>query len=214
MRMMLCVLINFLLLTISCLAQEDIIHSDVPLWGYDEESVWPKHFYEEDSFGCAHALRPGDWRFVEPETEERDGYDSWYRLANYGAFHCFLLATQSREQGNLNQGNVKHSYLIDLGVTEQSGLQLGLWALQLGARPGSDYLLMTSQVDGNTISQFQVLQVHCPEPNIRTGPNMDILVTRYCAINSKAELLTLAQEMAKLPPRGTLTYSDPIVGSE
>ncbi|HWK37078.1 MAG TPA: hypothetical protein VNR91_12535, partial [Sphingomonas sp.] len=63
------------------------------------------------------------------------------------------------------------------------------------------------------LKRFDVLQCDCPRANVRKGPSLDILQTRYCAINSKAALRALARRMVERPPLATLTWhsepSDP-----
>lgn len=45
----------------------------------------------------------------------------------------------------------------------------------------------------------------CPRANVRDGGSLDILLTRYCAVNSRSELSRLARRMAQRPPLGSLT---------
>ena len=56
------------------------------------------------------------------------------------------------------------------------------------------------------IDRFEVLQRTCSRSQVRGGASLDILLTRYCAINTKGELIALARRMAKLPALGTLTF--------
>ncbi|ODP37406.1 hypothetical protein [Sphingomonas turrisvirgatae] len=51
-----------------------------------------------------------------------------------------------------------------------------------------------------------MLQQRCPRGSIRGAGQIDIASTRYCAINSKAELLALAEAMAKLPALGVIEH--------
>ena len=53
--------------------------------------------------------------------------------------------------------------------------------------------------------KFNVLQAACPRENVREAGSMDILLTRYCAVNSRNELIGLARRMAQRLPLGTLT---------
>ena len=184
---------------------DDLIHSDLPLWGAEEEGVWPQHFYDEESFGCAHNVKLGDW-----QLKSRDDEESWYSLQNYGAFHCFLIVREGYKQAEMAYGDTRYSFLVNLGKFKFMDNATELWTLQLGGRPGSDYILLarTSPKD-QPINSFDVLQVKCPRRNVRSGPALDGLISRYCAINSQRDLRRLAKRMAKLPPLGTLTFVEP-----
>jgi hypothetical protein len=81
-----------------------------------------------------------------------------------------------------------------------------LWALQLGARPGSEYLLLARSPAGGLVDHFDVLQRRCDGRQLRRGEPLDILITRYCNITSKSELVALARRMAKLPAAGRLRF--------
>ncbi len=63
---------------------------------------------------------------------------------------------------------------------------------------------MREPADG-AVRSFNVLQAECPSANRRRGPGLSILITSYCAINSRSELLQLARRMAQRPPFGTLS---------
>lgn len=81
-----------------------------------------------------------------------------------------------------------------------------LWAIQIGARPGSNYLLLARESEKELDDSYLVLQRKCPRNNIRSGPNLDILKTDYCSINSRKDLIQLAKNMLKRPPLGFLEY--------
>ncbi|MEZ5921761.1 MAG: hypothetical protein R3C60_10470 [Parvularculaceae bacterium] len=184
-------------------AQEDLVHSDVPLWGYDAENVWPKHFSDESSFGCSHNIKLGDW-----EYKESDESTGWYRLYNYGVFHCYLMVGDSYDREQLKLAKYEPSILINLGFRSTSDKSMALWAVQMGGRPGSDYILLGSKSDEQPIQSFDVLERSCPENLIRSGPSLDILITRYCAINSQSDLISFAKRMAKRQPIGKLQFVD------
>lgn len=77
--------------------------------------------------------------------------------------------------------------------------------MQIGARPGSEYLLLSRDPAEGLIDKFNVLQTACPRDNVRDGGSLDILLTRYCTIKSRTELIRLARRMTQHPPRGSLT---------
>ncbi|MBO6506515.1 MAG: hypothetical protein JJ850_00365 [Kordiimonadaceae bacterium] len=209
---LLIVILTTAIWTFPCLGQSGFIHSDVPLWGYDEESVWPKNFQEDDSFGCAHNIRLGDWKLTDEEGE-----DGWFRFSNYGYIHCFIVVTKGDELASLESAKSELGFLVGLGKVKLNTSNYDLWALQLGSRPGSDYILFRSLAfEGaeKPITAFEFLPIECPNGHLREGPSLDILPTRYCAINSKQDLVSLAKKMAILKPAGELKFVDETLASK
>jgi hypothetical protein len=181
----------------------ELIHSDVPLWSAYDEEVWPRKFTDDDgSFGCAWQVKLGDWKITL-----HDGEEDWIRFSNYGVFHCYTMVSETADdRAELNQAPSKQSYFIDLGNHKINGQQVELWAIQRGARPGSDYTLLSREANTRPTAVFNLLQATCPEGKMRKGPSLDILLTGYCSINTKQELTSLALSMAKIRPLGKLTF--------
>jgi hypothetical protein len=42
---------------------DDLLHSDLPIFGRGGGNEWPQHFYDDDSFGCTSRVAFGDWVF-------------------------------------------------------------------------------------------------------------------------------------------------------
>lgn len=182
----------------------DIVHSDLPIFGHGGDNEWPRGFSDEDSFGCTSRVAFGDWAFRE--TGAQDGDDTrWYRFSNYGVFHCWANTFRSYEREQLDGADFHPSFFVLLEATRIGGNEVELWTVQIGARPGSEYLLLSRIPAEGLVESFTVLQTACPRGNVRDAGSLDILLTRYCAINSKAELIRLARRMTQRPPRGTLT---------
>jgi hypothetical protein len=190
---------------VSAHARDLPIHSDLPLFT-DPDSLWPRHFTDADSFGCVHRVRTGDWRIVTPGEEESA---QWLRLGNYGAMHCALVETRAYAREQLTGGGWRYSYMVQLGKTLSPKGEVELWALQSGTRPGSDYLLLSradSDKAAGGIARFDVLQQECPKENVRDGASIDVFLTDYCAVNSRADLLRLARRMALRAPAAALEF--------
>jgi hypothetical protein len=81
-----------------------------------------------------------------------------------------------------------------------------LWALQTGARPGSDYVLLSRKPENGIVKRFDVLQRACPKSLMRKTESIDILLTDYCSVNSRSDLIVFARKMAKLPPLASLVW--------
>ncbi|HST35396.1 MAG TPA: hypothetical protein VLK25_02040 [Allosphingosinicella sp.] len=127
-------------------------------------------------------------------------------MTNYGVFHCFMMVKDADERSALNGGAPDPSFLIELGTVSVNRRTVELWVLQRGAIPGSDYLLLARQPAPGLIIAFDVLERDCPRGRSRDGATLDVLMTRYCAINSRRELIRLARQMARRPPLGRLTF--------
>lgn len=181
----------------------ELLHSDLPLFG-KEDNVHPFSMNTEDSFGCASRIRSGDWLYKEEDDVDYRGEERWYRIGNYGVLHCFAVVAESYERDGLELRDAKPSLFADLSELSINDRLVDLWALQIGGRPGSDYLLLMSEADGDMVDRFDVLRVDCPQDRYRDRDGLDILAAGYCAINSQKEMITFAQRMARRPPIATL----------
>jgi len=188
--------------------ESDLLHSDLPIFGHGSDNVWPQHFYDEDSFGCTSPVGFGDWVFQKTNAEVESDVQ-WYRFSNYGVFHCWANTSRAYERTRLDDADFHPSFFVFLGKTSVDQRDIELWTIQIGARPGSDYLLLSRAPANGVIEKFSVLETACPRTNVRDAGSLDILLTRYCAVNSRTELIRLARSMAKRPPLGTLTRVPP-----
>ncbi len=180
----------------------DILHSDLPIFGRGGDNEWPQHFSDEDSFGCTSRVAFGDWVFREGGAKVENDV-LWHRFSNYGVFHSNTF--RAYERAALDGADFHPTFFVLLGSTSVDGRDIELWTIQMGARPGSQYLLLSRGRADGLIESFNVLQTACPRANVRDGGSLDILLTRYCAVNSRSELVRLARRMAQRPPLGTLT---------
>lgn len=181
----------------------DLLHSDLPIFGHGEENEWPQHFVDGDSFGCASRVAFGDWVFTPSDAEDEDAA-LWYRFANYGVFHCFANISRAYDRKSLAGAEVHHSFFVLLDTKQVKGRNVDLWTIQIGARPGSEYLLLSREPADGIVDKFNVLQTDCPKANVRDADSLDTLLTRYCDIRSSKDLVELAHRMVERPPIGTL----------
>jgi hypothetical protein len=93
----------------------DVVHSDLPLF-HGGDNVWPQPFGDGDSFGCASRVEFGDW--VMREAGAQDGDAQWYRIQNYGAFHCWALVGRADQREDLEKVELRASFFVLLGTTE------------------------------------------------------------------------------------------------
>jgi hypothetical protein len=180
------------------------IHSNLPLYGFDWEGTWPRSFFSEDEFGCTSRVGFGDWHFVPAASNHREE-DAWERFDNYGVFHCAAVMRRAGDRADLETAPWEYGLIVRIGKARHRSTDWELWALQRGMRAGSDYTLLAREAKtGDLVDEFQVLQQHCPRGMLMEAKGFDVWITRYCAIDSRAELLSLARRMLRLPPRGTI----------
>ena len=184
-----------------------LVHSDLPLFGLDWPDRWPVNFSDGEgddwSFGCLSRVRFGDWKYREVGDE---GQVNWYRFTHYGVLHCFANLHVADDRIDLNRGEFSQGLFFKLATTRSGTTRKELWVFQRGGRPGSDYVLLMRDPGDDAVARFDVLQSECPRESVRESRNLDILSTRYCAINSRAALIGLMKRMAKRPPLATLTF--------
>lgn len=179
------------------------IHSALPLYTFDWEQTWPRSFTSGDDFGCTSRVPFGDWRFT-PSPQNSVGEQHWARFTNYGVFHCAAIMRTADAQDELDSARWEYGFFVQLGTARKGRVTWELWALQKGVAPGSDYTLLAREPSGAMIERFTVLQQRCPPGTQLEAKGLDIWVTRYCAINSRAELLSMARKMLALPPLGVI----------
>lgn len=180
------------------------IHSQLPLYTFDWDQMWPRSFTDDEGFGCTSRVPFGDWQFVPDKTDE-DGEEAWHRFDNYGVFHCAAILRSADNRGELESAQYEFGFFVRLGKARLGSVEWDLWALQMGTNPGSNYTLMAREsAKKERIEDFVVLQQRCPSGSILEAKGLDIWITRYCAINSREELLSLGRRMLKLPPLGTI----------
>lgn len=184
---------------------QERVHSDLPLFSGQHGELQPQNFTDKGSFGCSSRIAFGDWKYLD-QPKEREPEVEWLRLVNYGVIHCAAIEAWSHDREHLGRRGIKYSWFVQLGTVERANSTVELWALQSGARPGSDYLLLARAPGPGLIKNFEVLPVACPKRYERKGNGPDIWRSDYCAINTAEELRSFARQMAQRPTVGTLTF--------
>jgi len=180
------------------------LHAPVPLYTFDWPDLWPRSFTDEESFGCTSRVAFGDWQFVS-ERPDYGGLSGWMRIENYGVFHCAANLHEADEREELAEGEFSRGLFALIGQGQAAGKTYELWVLQQGFVPGSSYILLArdpAEDAKGTIARFDVLQRECPRGRLRKAEDMDVWLTRYCAIESREELLALARRMLRKPFAG------------
>lgn len=181
----------------------DMIHSTLPLYTSEWAQLWPRSDQVDDYFGCASRVSTGDWRFT-PDPKFRGRAVRWERFGDYGTSYCAALFRAADQRSRLEEVPGDIGFFVQLGQADRGAARWELWAIQTGTAPGSDYRLLAREVGSGMVERFTVLQQRCPAANVVEAEGMDISPTRYCRIESRDELLTLARDMLALPPLGVI----------
>lgn len=184
---------------------EFLLHSDLPLWiDYEDQSLSPRHFSDEDSFGCVSEFPFGDWQLTYLRGAESYVPDPvWWQVLNYGVFHCGALFSSSATRGG--GGETRPGFAVNLGIDQRTGLEL--WAWQIGMRPGSEYILLARPKDSDT-DKFLVLNPDCEAgEERRTDPLLSVWRTAYCNVPSQKAMLAIAGGAAAKPAIGSLAFA-------
>jgi len=199
----------------------DTVRSDLPLYTFAWEDVWPRGFSHGEGkdyqFGCESRVALGDWRLT-PNPDDPDGEPLWWRITNHGFFHCgthMRDADEREELSEAGEGNSQPGLIARIGTARHAGQRWELWVFQKGFLPGSEYTLLARSAETDElIKRFTLLQRRCPHRNVREASDMDSWRTRYCAINTRGELLALAKRMLREPSLGELEYVGLAKGDE
>lgn len=182
----------------------ELLHAPLPLYTFDWRDLWPRSIENPGPdviAGCESPIAFGDWQFVSDHADY-GGIQGWTRIQNYGAFHCAANLYSADDREALDEGEFSRGLFARIGEGRAGGKTYELWVLQKGFIPGSSYILLArdkaEQLE-TTIQRFEVLQRKCPRGRLRKAEGMDVWSTRYCAIESRAELLALARKMLREP---------------
>ncbi|MBY0420782.1 MAG: hypothetical protein K2Q06_00660 [Parvularculaceae bacterium] len=185
---------------------DDVIHADLPLFRSGDAKV-PWRFTDGESFGCTSNIEMGDWR-LKRDRDADDEDPEWIRITQYGAFHCWAVFRREDERTALENAEAIPAFFVPLGAAKIGSKTKELWTLQIGVRPGSEYVLLARDAESKDVIQgFDVLRVVCPRERVRDAGAIEILRTRYCAINTVSDLKALARNMALQRRRGELIWA-------
>ena len=187
---------------------DDLIHSDLPLYGLEGDDMWPRGMVGlKDSFGCESRVAFGDWQFQSNPIDE-DSRSWWIRVSNYGVIHCLANFFKADAREELDDGDLTRGYFVRIGEEERGGKTHELWVMQQGWLPGSNYVLLAREPEQVLVKKFTMLQSRCPRGAMRRAETLTGWVTDYCVINSREDMLSPARDMLALEPLGTLTLEE------
>ncbi len=197
------------LLAAPAVAQSPPLRSDLPLWSGSEANVYPQHFADDDSFGCASIVRSGLWRWVEPDGET----SQWLLFRNRGAIHCAFDVTRGEAETGFETAIGDTAFFVRLGEVRLGARTTELFALQLGFRGGSEYVLLSAPRTRDVRLRFAVLDSAC-RPSRRLSEPADVWASDYCVVRTRAALLAVARAAALRAPTATLEFVRAVPESE
>lgn len=188
--------------------QSERLHAPVPLYTFAWRDLWPRSIENPGPdviVGCESRVAFGDWHFT-PNPADSSGSDFWLRIANYGVFHCAANLYKADAREEVDAGDFSRGLFARIGEGRANGKTYELWALQEGFVPGSSYMLLARAKgeDDGIVARFDVLQVRCPSRWRRRAEDMDVWLTRYCAVENRDDLLAFARRMLREPFLGEL----------
>lgn len=189
-------------------AQDVLLRSDLPLWTEVDDNVWPRSFTDSDGMGCVYPLPAGFWTRVDAGTPRQV---TSVRVRNQGIVHC-VLGVSTSDESPPEWGDEEPAMLVDFGKAPRPGGDLSLYALQVGFRGGSRYVLFAAEPAKGQIRRLLVLAPECPDEWVRKSQKATVWLTEYCAVPNEAGLRRIAEAAARKPPVGTLEYLGPAPG--
>ena len=186
-------------------AESQTLRSDLPLWHDDQgaEDIYPQNFFNEDTFGCEHAIWPGLYTFTPTDGER---YPEVWRLQNYGVVHCAIVYGLGDTVDEAASNFISHAWIVKLGEARQDEQIVRLLALQIGVRQGSEYVLLAHRVDDDSAPVLDVLDAPCPANARRDQARIDLWSADNCVISSQDMLRTMAREALGRATLGQLAY--------
>ncbi|HVY89309.1 MAG TPA: hypothetical protein VG942_10605 [Hyphomonadaceae bacterium] len=180
-----------------------LIHSDLPFWSDSSGSYVTPHPIE--GIGCDGDFRLGVWK--ESIFREDGGAPDlrWWRVHNYGSFHCAAVFNVSDERDGSYGDRKGFGFVIALGRDKATGLDLFVW--QMGMIPGSEYRFLAAPAGGDG-TRYTVLQADCSAGTLRSSHVGGSFITTYCSLASEAAVRATARAAAKRPPKALLRYVD------
>lgn len=179
------------------------IRSDIPLWGENDEGVWPQRIEGSDEIGVTSAFAIGDWRRVSGDCV----CDAWINLKLSGVFHPGYLwrGASGREALPGVESEITLIASLETGVAHPH-----LFAIELGMWGGSRYLLISLDWANGSIKRFTLLDPICDvagdAAHVRKAAFETVYRTEYCAVDSQAALLAIAREATTRPPQAAYEW--------
>ncbi|MBL6854729.1 MAG: hypothetical protein ISS15_09720 [Alphaproteobacteria bacterium] len=187
----------------SASAEDVLIRSDLPLPIGSDQKEYPIPCNTDKSFGMCSRFALGDWKTQPAECGDPD-CAFWTRLEIASVIDGGYAYGTANTQAALG-GNFEPVAIIKLEPDRSSTL----FAIQVGYRGGSTYILLSTPPRDGLIKNATVLEPRCmalPHVESRQRHEPLFLRTDYCAVNSMKALVAIARDAMNRAPAATMTW--------
>ena len=187
-------------------AAEDelLIHSDLPFTPKEGQTISPYHCDAPDVIASCTEFPIGNWRMHRSDCSD---CDEWIGLRMNGIFHPVYGFQRSFTKGDA--GSVTDLAFIIRLTRKREPVEL--YAIEIGLRTGSRYMLVARRGRKERIENLDVLDARCDGEGAtwrRPPEPIDVFLTDYCAVATIDALERMAREALKRPRYATLDWVD------
>lgn len=197
--------VGFLFLAaVPALAQDTVLRSDLPILATRNQPAWPQSCGEKskNEISMCSSFALGDWK-EQPTNCFGSALDKcafWVRLEIFSVLDGGYVYSEANDRAGLPwTGDIAE--IIELVPSS------GLYAIRVGARGGSKYILLSAH--GAPIKEASILDAQCPEHSKeaerRDGASL-IVRTDYCNVHNMDGLIKIGLEALNRAPFATLRY--------
>jgi hypothetical protein len=205
-----CLAIGALMATTHNARAELWLRSDLPLSGTPGTTSWPQPCPETDRNVIAMCARfaLGIWReqFANCGADHSDQCQQWMKLEIYSLTDGGLSYWEAYRRDGFGDSS-DPAAIIELSSPSDV---VGLYAIQIGFRGGSRYLLVSASRNGRPITRASILDVRCPigarDARMRKARYPTFFLPDYCVVDSVGALRRMAQEALNRSPFATMEW--------
>jgi hypothetical protein len=206
-RLALVLCLAALWLPLAAAAEDELlIHSDLPFTPKEGQSISPFQCGGSDGIASCSVFAMGNWRLHRLPCDI--DCDEWINLHNAGIFHPVYGFHRSWKKDDTG-ADTDLAFIIRL-TREKEPVEL--YAIEIGLRPGSRYLLVARRPGTKgLVKNLDVLDARCEGDgtNWRRPPEpIDVFLTDYCAVATIDALERMARAALDRPRYATLDWVD------
>lgn len=184
-----------------------LIRSDLPLSPREDQSIWPANCEPQpvDALAMCSRFSLGDWEIRWAGCSEPAGRCGGYaELSIFSVIDGFYTYAEGKTRGAL-AGHGDPALIFKL----EPGTDSTLYALQIGFRGGSRYVLPSVTGGDARIDHASILDTGCPAlPGVhaRGVHAAGFFREDYCVVDSMAALIAVGREALNRAPAGTMSF--------
>jgi hypothetical protein len=195
-----------LALTATGAAADPWVRADIPVKTKDWQEPWPRGCSSKDEIAMCSRFETGNWRVRL--TECGTACEHWATLRFFSAIDGgYTYGEGYAEEPGAEPQGAEPAYIIPLAREGVGGV--GLYALEVGFRDGSRYILLSTRNDGAMIDRASVLDTRCPvhmKGVEQRKSSRRFFFTEYCAVSSVEALEAMAREALGRAPYATMEW--------